>query len=787
MQWINAPKSSLVLPGYSDLVSAALIRRGIRTPEEARAFLDPDSYIPTPASALPGIDSALERVSLAIHRRERICIWGDFDVDGQTATAILVESLRSLGADVTYYIPVRARESHGVHIPRLKELIDYGTQLIITCDTGITAHEAVNYAKSRGVDMVITDHHDLPDSEVSRLRNAKLQRLEMLESRLPPAVAVSNPKLLPPEHPLANLPGAGVAYKLAEALFENRNSMFEQQPPDTQYRVSAPHSLLDLVALGIIADLAILRGDTRYLAQKGLRALRNTQRLGLKIMFELAELKPENITESHIGFALGPRLNALGRLEDANPAVDLLTTNDPIRARVLATHLEGLNAQRKLLCDQVTMAAEAQLRADPSLLAAPVILLAGKDWPGGVVGIVAARMVERYGKPAILMSSGADGLTRGSARSIPGLHITEAIAAQKDILRNYGGHPMAAGLGLETEKLPEFRRRLAKTVERMLEEAQVEEATLEIDGWLGLEEITLEKAADIEQLAPFGPGNERLILATRNLLLESAAPVGKGGEHVRLTVSDEAGNKLPALWWNGGNEELPQGRFDLAYTIRASDYKGQKQVTIELVDFRETENAPVAVKRQKVEIVDLRKDARGKREILSSFAFPCEIWAEGEHKKAVNGKGRHELEAAETLVVWTTPPYGDVLRESLERVKPQKVILVCQEPEWDFLARLAGAVKFALNQRGGLVSLVELAAATGERLAAVRLGLEYLSKRGQVTVESESGGEVVLAASHDRADEPAAAQLRIQIEKMTSESAAYRRLFSKNPNPIEEL
>lgn len=762
MQWITSTAPNFRLPGYSDLVSAALIRRGIQTVDEARAFLDPDSYASTPASALPGMDSALERIWSAIRRRERICIWGDFDVDGQTATAILVETLRGLGADVTYYIPVRARESHGVHLPRLKELIDYGAQLIVTCDTGITAHEAVQYARSRGVDMVITDHHDLP--EASSGANA-----------LPPATAVTNPKLLPPDHPLAHLPGAGVAYKLAEALLETH-----PLSPITN------HQLLDLVALGTVADLATLRGDARYLVQTGLRALRNTQRVGLKAMLELAELKPENITESHIGFALGPRLNALGRLEDANPAVDLLTTHDPVRARVLATHLEGLNAQRKLLCDQVTMAAEAQLRADPSLLAAPVILLAGKDWPGGVVGIVAARMVERYGKPAILMTSGADGLTRGSARSIPGLHITEAIAAQKDLLRNYGGHPMAAGLGLETEKLPEFRKRLSKTVERMLEAAQIEEATLEIDAWLGLEQISLELAADIEQLAPFGPGNERLILATRSLSLESAAPVGKGGEHARLTVCDEAGNKLPVLWWNGGNTELPQGRFDLAYTIRTSDYKGQKQVTVELVDFRETENAPVTVKRQKVEIEDWR-GAENALEKLTLDHRPAAmaVWAEGEHKKAVNGKGRHELEAAETLVIWTTPPYGDVLREVMEKVKPQKVILVCREPEWDFLTRLAGVVKFALNQRGGRVALSELAAATGERLAAVRLGLEYLSKRGQVTVESEAEGEIVLAASHDRADESAAAQLKLQIEKMTAESAAYRRLFGKNPNPIE--
>ncbi len=756
MRWIEAPKPSLILPGYSELISAALVQRGIRTVDEARAFLNADSYAPTPASALPGMDSALERINLALRRRERICIWGDFDVDGQTATAILVETLRSLGTDVTYFIPLRFRESHGVHIPRLKEIIDNGAQLIITCDTGITAHEAVDYARSRSVEMVITDHHDLGET-------------------LPRAAAVTNPKLLPPEHPLANLPGAGVAYKLAEALLETH--------PQSQV---TRHELLDLVALGAVADLAILRGDTRYLVQKGLEALRSTRRLGLQAMFELAELKPENLTESHIGFTLGPRLNALGRLEDANPAVELLTTQDPVRARVLATHLEGLNAQRKLLCDQVTMAAEAQLRADPSLLAQPVLLLAGKDWPGGVVGIVAARMVERYGKPAILMTSGADGLTRGSARSIEGLHITEAIAAQKDLLRNYGGHPMAAGLGLETDKLPEFRQRLGKTVEKMLAEAHIEEAALQIDGWLGLEEISLEKAAEIEQLAPFGPGNERLVMATRNLTLESSASIGKSGEHLRLTVSDEAGNTRSVLWWNGRSEALPQGKFDLAYTIRAGNYKGQQQLTVELVDMRERENKPITVKTQKVEIVDWRgaEDARAK---LASLPDGVSIWAEGEHKKAVHGQGRHELTPAETLVIWTTPPYRDVLREALEKVKPQKVILVGQAPDWDFLARLAGVVKFVLNRRNGKVARDELAAATGERVAAVRLGLEYLTKRGQVTVVSESDAEIVLAASQAQADESAAAEMQIQIENIMKETAAYRNYFASAANPIEEL
>ncbi|PWH13486.1 MAG: single-stranded-DNA-specific exonuclease RecJ [Anaerolineae bacterium] len=766
MRWQNTPPPPFALPGYSDLLSAALIRRGIQTIDEARAFLDPTAYSPTPPSALPGMETALTRLQHALQRHERICIWGDFDVDGQTATAILVETLRHLGGEVTFYIPIRAQESHGVHIARLKELIDNGTQLVVTCDTGITAHEAVHYAQSRGVDVIITDHHDLGET-------------------LPPATAIINPKLLPPEHPLASLPGAGVAYKLAEALLDHQPASLKS------------YQLLDLVALGIIADLAILRGDTRYLAQKGLQALRETQRLGLKTMMELAELKPDSLTETHIGFVLGPRLNALGRLEDANPAVELLTTQDPIRARVLATHLEGLNMQRKLLCDQVTRAAEAQLRAEPALLTAPILVLSGKDWPGGVLGIVAARLVERYGKPTILFSLGADGLARGSARSIPGLHITQAIRAQQDLLHNFGGHPMAAGLSLPAENLPEFRKRLTKNIQHMLDERHIEEEVLEIESWLNLSQLTLETANEIEKLAPFGPGNERIILAAHNLKLESAVKVGKGEEHLRLNVSDETGSQATVMWWGGGNEELPQGRFDLAFTIRSSNYKGQPQVTIEWIAHRETEREQVTLSRRKLVVIDQRNEREKRKqekaqEFLSSvlLAYPSlsyEIWAEGEHKRSVNGKGRHELGPAETLVIWTTPPGRDVLQQALEQVKPEQVILICQPPEWDFLTRLTGVIKFVMNQRQGRVSLAELASATGERIAAVRLGLEYLSKQGQITVETEVNGEIQISAAHTQADELAAAQLKSTIKNILAETAAYRRYFGKHPNPIEDL
>ncbi|MBA4379646.1 MAG: single-stranded-DNA-specific exonuclease RecJ [Anaerolinea sp.] len=802
MRWIEPTptQAPAPLPDLHPLVSQALVRRGLTSAEAARAFLSPDHYNPTPATKLPGLSAAVDRIQAAIRAHAPICVWGDFDVDGQTATTILVSTLQVLAADVTYHIPVRAKESHGVNIPRLAEIIEHGAKLILTCDTGITAHQAVDYARSRGVDVVITDHHDLPVT-------------------MPQAAAIVNPKFLPVEHPLASLSGAGVAYKLAEALLESGESGMG----NSHSLLDTGHSLLDLAAMGLVADLAILRADARYLVQKGLHVLRSTQRLGLKMMLEIAELTPAHINEEHIGFTLAPRLNALGRLGDANPAVELLTTRDPARARLLATQLEGLNAQRQLLTRQVTLAAEAQLRADPALLAQPIIVLSHPTWPGGVIGIAASHLVERYHRPVILFSAPADEPARGSARSIEGINITDAIAAQREMLLNYGGHPMAAGLALEAEKLPAFRKAISKTVAGMTGEVVIE-PTLEIDGWLDLPALDLALSESIEQLAPFGPGNEKLILATHNLRLKSAAEIGRNKEHLKLTVEDEHGNAQTVLWWNGGGEELPDlisragGRFDLAYTLRASDWRGARQVTLEFVDLRLIEEKPVEVTKPAIEVIDYRGVekpletlARLHPSLLSgqavetfeSSSVKAITWAEGADKKEVNGRDRLELESADVLAIWTTPPGRDVLRAAIERVKPRTVYLFAVSPTNDtpaaFLQRLAGLAKFAILKKGGRTRLSELAAACAQREIAVRLGLEWLAANGNIVFEAD-GDALQLsignqAANQDLPKADRGQELSLAIQSLLAETRAYRTFFTRadkdtlliDYNTVEEL
>ena len=556
-QSVDVPGALSDFVGGHPLVAETLVRRGFATVDAARAFLDANTYTPAPPSNLPGLPQAVDRILTAIRYKERICVWGDFDVDGQTATTILVETLRDLGADVFYHIPVRMTESHGVKIPALQQVLEDGAQLILTCDTGIDAHEAVDFANARSVDVVITDHHELPPA-------------------LPQARAIVNPHLLSDDHPLASLPGVGVAYKLAEALYAHVN------------RAVDVVKYLDLVALGIVADVAVQTGDTRYLLQRGLARLRDTKRLGLQELIKVAKINPAQITSDHIGFGLAPRLNALGRLADANVIVEFFTTTNPSQARILASELEGLNDKRRLLSDQVFAAAQVKIAQDPTLLDYAVLVLEHEAWPPGVIGIVANRLIELYHRPAILISTSRDGLGRGSARSVEGCHITDALATQEHLLTNFGGHAMAAGLGLPVNNIAAFRRGLSRAIKAQVGET-LPQPILEIDGYLTLDDLSLGLVDDLERLAPFGSGNPSLILATCDLKIATNKPIGRDKQHLLVTVEDGDGAQQSIVWWRWNGAALPGARFDLAYTVRANDYRGQRELQVVWEDAREVE------------------------------------------------------------------------------------------------------------------------------------------------------------------------------------------------------
>ncbi len=754
MKWLDPPTfplseaedplRALKLP---PLIRRILLRRGFTSPEAAQSFLDPRPPTAPEALLLPDALLAVERIQQALRRKERIGIWGDFDVDGQTATALFVETLRALGSEVRYYIPLRATEGHGMHLPRLQQFAR-GLDLLITCDTGVTAHAALQWAQQQGLDVIVTDHHDP-------------------EPSLPPALAIVNPKRLPAGHPLAHLSGVGVAYMLMQTLLQAESADFP------------PSEILDLVAMGLIADVARLEGETRRLVKEGLRALRTTKRPGLRILYEQTRLNPAHINEEHVSFLLAPRLNALGRLSDANLAVEFLTTQDEARARLLVRQLESLNLQRQWLTAQVTQAVEARLKENPELLQAPALVLENASWPGGVLGLVAARLANRYGRPVVLLTAGEDGLLHGSARSVEGIHITQAIAECADLLHRYGGHPMAAGLALSPHHVPAFRERLAQAILRQT--PALPEPTLTLDAWVELGEVNLELAETLEVLAPFGPGNPLPVLAARAVKIDSVTPVGRAQEHLRLTVCDARGNRQSLIWWNGNNGEWPQGEIDIAFTARAQDFRGQRTLQLEWLAFRAGPQPLPQVEPIPPQVLDWR--AQGLRGLPTSLP----ILAEGpEVPPAASLFNRYTLPSASEIGIYTIPPGPREWRELWQRVRPERVYWLADPPAplrpEAFLERLAGMVKYALRHKGGRATLQELTAATAERELTLQLGLEWLEAGGHIHVEFEEEA-LHFSPGDGQANPYAQNELFRAIRALLQESAAYRQLWARQARP----
>ena len=733
-----------------ELLARILSRRGFNDPESIRAFLNPDLYIPSPPFDMPDMKKGVFRLEKAILAQERILVWGDFDVDGQTSTSLLYAALMNLGASVDYHVPVREKESHGIKPEFLQPYLEDGIQVLLSCDTGIAAHEAIKLANKYGVDVIVTDHHDCPEV-------------------LPPAFALINPKLFSEDHPLSGLPGVGVAYKLIEALYVRAG------------RQDEVHTFLDLVALGIVADLAVVTHDTRYLLQLGLEELRSTQRPGLVQIMENAKVVPEYLIDEHIGFQIGPRLNAVGRLADANISIPLLTTDKNELAHNIAGELERLNEERKFQTEIVFESALAQIRKNPTLLQFEVLVLGHPSWHQGVIGIVASRMVELYRRPAILIAMPEGELARGSARSIEGVHITRAIASQKAILKGYGGHPMAAGLAIKPEHLAQFRKGVSKAVVDQ-NTGRKQEPTLVIDAEVALGDITQDLTHELEQMAPFGPGNPPINLLCKKLRIKGDVKIGKDKAHKKLIAWDEESNEQrEILWWNSKDEEYPDGYLDVVIRVRPGYFRGEEQLTITLQDLRPSGvRLEAAEVEKRISIVDYREMADAKKliETLIDQNPGVQVWAEAETDIPF-GKNRLTLVTSSILVLWSLPPSQQILIDTLKKVQPSEIYVVGKETRLDqyepFTRRFVGLIKYVLSNYDGRVELRRLAAEMGQTPGVIRYGLKLISgmgihasldKRGVVTLEQRP------PLVHIDSEQ--------ELKHLLKETNAYRSLFSRS-------
>ncbi len=559
-RWVIAKtitqEASEALAVVPPILRQVLFNRGIGTEDEARAFVAAKTLADTNPFQMIGMQAAVDRIRFALEHNEPIAVYGDYDVDGVTATALLVEALKFLGADVRGYIPNRFEEGYGLNKDALDLLKADGVKLVITVDCGIRSPDEALHARTIGLDLIISDHHH-PDGE-----------------NLPPAFAVINPKQHGDPYPDKDLAGVGIAYKIVEALFKNGDSRLETELT----------GLLDLVALGTVADLAPLVGENRSLVRNGLKQLRETKRQGLFSLAGIAQIKIDKITAGNIGFMLGPRLNASGRLESALASFELLTTTDFMRAGQLAQQLDVQNRQRQSITKTMQQQAEEiAMQDDPNAF---LLFAAHESFNSGVVGLAASRLTDNYYRPSVVAAKGQDE-TRGSCRSIPEFHITDALDQCKDLLVRHGGHAAAAGFTVKNENLPELIARLKSIAKEKLEGKDLRQ-TLSADMEVPLADMNFGILKHIAFLEPTGYGNPDAIFVSRNVKVKSFRAVGSDGRHLKLTLEDGPALKYDAIGFRMGEKakSLPP-RVDVMYTLEANEYNGRVSLQLNLKDVKE--------------------------------------------------------------------------------------------------------------------------------------------------------------------------------------------------------
>jgi single-stranded-DNA-specific exonuclease len=547
--------------GVRRTTARILAGRKIDSVEAARRFLAPSAANLHDPFLLTGMDRAVERIERAIAARERILIAGDYDVDGVTATSLYLELFSWLGVPVAYRIPHRLTEGYGLTETGVRAARDQGVSLLITADCGTTAHGPIELANSFGIDVIVTDHHEPQD-------------------RIPPAYALLNPHLPDSAYPEKVLCAAGIAFKVAQALLGRQRSL-----PGVDGRLA---SVLDLVALGTVADVAPLRGENRYLVAEGLRALSAGRRAGVAALKTVCGMEGKRVDAGMVGFQLGPRINAVGRLAAAHSGVTLLTTTDPQVAITAARELDAANQERRRIEDAMLEGAVAKAERELAMDRARSIVLADEAWHPGVIGIIASRLVDRWHRPAIVIAVGPDGKGKGSGRSIPGFHLTRALEECGDLFEGFGGHAAAAGLTIRAERIPAFRERFDAVVAATLS-TEAAHPILSLDDEVDLVDVTFPLIDELSRLAPFGMGNPEPLLTSRGCAPRGARIVGNN--HLKLLVRHANVATLDAIGFGLGHL-LPTdpGPIDLAYSARVDSWQGQDRIQLRLKDLRPSQS-----------------------------------------------------------------------------------------------------------------------------------------------------------------------------------------------------
>ncbi|MGB9736064.1 MAG: single-stranded-DNA-specific exonuclease RecJ [bacterium] len=542
--------------GISEVLATVLVNRNITNEEEIERFLHPDlNRLPSPF-LIDNMDKAVRRVILAIKRHEKIMLYGDYDVDGITSISVVYLYLRAVGANVNYYIPSRLKEGYGLNIDSIKRFLREGYSLLITLDCGISNNMEISYAKQRGMDTIIVDHHEIPETK-------------------PPAFAILNPKDSDNKE-INVLAGVGVAFNLVMAL----RSTMKKEGFFNYIKMPNLKQYLDLVALGTIADIVPFTGENRIIVSNGLKVLEHSERYGIKAIKEVASLSHDSISVSDVSFRIAPRINAAGRLDDPAIGVQLLTTDNPLLATRLASTLDKINSERQLIEQRIFKNALELIDKDTIMKRSKGIVLASEEWHPGVIGVVASKLVEAYYKPTILISL-TSGLGKGSARSIQALHIYETLKSLSEYLEGFGGHRLAAGLVIKVDKLESFRDSFFKLMDTTLT-TEMLTPIISIDGVLKLKQITRRVSDELKLLMPFGTGNSEPVFVSYNVKL--AEPTVLKHNVIRCkAVQDDTSIGLVVFNTQDPIDSLPR-YANIAYYIRNNTFNGNDNVELVLKD-----------------------------------------------------------------------------------------------------------------------------------------------------------------------------------------------------------
>lgn len=542
----------------SELSARLLVRRGIHTEEEAKQYVRPSLADLNDSFLMRDMDKAVERLEKALCKKERILIYGDYDVDGTTAVALVYRTLRLVTSDLDFYIPDRYTEGYGISFRGIDYAEEQKCSLIIALDCGIKAIDKVEYAKNKGIDFIICDHHTPGDS-------------------IPDAVAVLNMKRKDCPYPYKELSGCGVGFKFMQA-FARRNGITEQQIKD----------VLPLLAMSIASDIVPITGENRILAYYGLQQINTNPSVGLRSLMNVAGIADRKLTITDLVFKIGPRINACGRMHSGKEAVQLLLTNDESAANMMAESVDKSNQERKDQDSKTTEEALKMLETDPDNDAKTTTVVYAPHWHKGVVGIAASRLIETYYRPTIVLTKGDDDIISGSARSVAGFDIYTAIDSCRDLLTNFGGHMFAAGLSMHESDLPEFKRRFEEYVAAHITEQQ-KQLLIPIEEEISFGDIDKPFFNLLRHLEPFGPGNPRPVFVTRNVINNRYTKrVGKMGEHLRLDVTDRTaaitgiafGQGDWALHLQNGNA------VDVCYELEENTYNGQTSIQMMVQDIK---------------------------------------------------------------------------------------------------------------------------------------------------------------------------------------------------------